>query len=103
MEFTKDLSKLGEFELDTIEDAKKLGLKFDGYGMLSNDEDCQCYHVFVWDWGYESDGNIIDFNREGLEWDRIKEFLTRDDDSQPSGTYTTYFGGQIWNFIVGLG
>jgi hypothetical protein len=103
MKFTKDLSKLDDWVLKTIERAKEVGLKFDGYGVIDNDEDCQSYHVFVWDWSYESDGETVDFKREGPEWDRVKEFLHRDDDSQPCGTYITYFGSQIWNFIVGLG
>ena len=102
-EFTKDKSELSDFVLDTIEEAEKLGLQFDGYGLLGNDEESQCYHIFVWDWSYESDGKIIDFKREGPEWERVKEFLHRDDDSQPCGVYVSYFGGQIWNFIVGLG
>ena len=94
---------MDEWVLDEIKRAEELGLEFDGYGLLGNDEQSQCYHVFVWDWSKEVDGLVVDYHREGEQWDRIVDFLERDDDSQPCGTYVTYFGSQIWNFIVGLG
>jgi len=93
MQFTKDLSKLNQWELEEIERAKEVGLKFGGCGDLKNEEDSQSYIVYRWIWDGEEDAEL---------WEKAQDFLTRDDDGQPAAKYIMYLGKEIWNFVVAL-
>ena len=87
---------LREFAAEQVAEAVSLGLVFRGYGHISDGAPRSAdhlggVHVFKYEWPHEDAPTVENM-------DRLTEFLTRDDDSQPKSA-TTWFFEDVWHFV----
>jgi len=84
---------LREFATGIVEEAAQLGLDFCGYGytLAGEDEPSGGVHLFQYRWPRDTEPT-------DEEWEALRAFLVRNDDSQPYSQFSWFFG-DVWHFV----